>query len=126
PEVLARVAQWAQAEPQRYQQIYQAMGEQVVAAQAAITQADWLGLAVAINAYQQLMVALGVCDEGTQKAIDAAWQQAQAVTGQQAVAAKISGSGLGDCILGLGVPEVVGWPHRQFAMHISRQGLQWH
>jgi mevalonate kinase len=124
PEVIALVAKWAQAKPQIYAQIYQAMGEQVAVAEAAIVRADWLGLAAAINAYQQQMEALGVCDKGTQKAIDAAWRQLPSEP-KQPVAVKISGSGLGDCILGLGVPEVVGWPHRQFAMQISPQGLQW-
>lgn len=123
-DVIAMVTKWAQAKPQAYADIYKSMGELVTSAEAAILQADWPSFAKVINAYQQQMVALGVCDQGTQKAINAAWQQVTA--GNQLAAVKISGSGLGDCILGLAVPELVDWPHRQFSMHIGTQGLVWH
>lgn len=122
-DVIAMVTKWAQAKPQMYTAIYKSMGELVTSAEAAILQADWPAFAKVINAYQQQMVALGVCDKGTQTAIDAAWQQV--TTSNQLAAVKISGSGLGDCILGLAVPELVDWPHRQFSMHIGTQGLVW-
>ena len=123
PEVVALVAQWAQTEPQRYETIYAAMGELVAMAEVAISQADWPAMAAAMNGYQKQMQALGVCDEGTQNAIDAAWQEVALVDNKHELAVKISGSGLGDCILGLGIPHVQTWPHAQFALPISAQGL---
>jgi len=123
PEVVALVARWMQAEPLRYKQIYAAMGELVTVAEAAIGQADWPAMAAAMNAYQQQMQALGVCDEGTQIAVDAAWQEVEIAPNKHELAVKISGSGLGDCILGLGIPHVQGWPHAQFALPVSALGL---
>ena len=123
PEVVALVDQWAQTEPQRYAKIYAAMGELVATAEAAISQTDWSAMAAAMNAYQEQMQALGVCDEGTQMAVDAAWQQVASAANKYELAVKISGSGLGDCILGLGIPHVQAWPHAQFALPISALGL---
>lgn len=125
PEVIALVRQWAQKDLHRYTQIYARMGELVSHAEAAIEQANWQALAQAMNDYQQQMVALGVCDDGTQAAVDAAWKQVGIMSADSAVAVKISGSGLGDCILGLSVPKIQDWPHAQFTVDISAQGLQW-
>ncbi|HCH24894.1 MAG TPA: mevalonate kinase [Oceanospirillaceae bacterium] len=123
PQVIAQVAQWAQAEPQRYKQIYATMGGLVKQTEAAIGLADWSAMAAAMNAYQQQMQALGVCDKGTQSAIDAAWRAVDSAPNKHDLAVKISGSGLGDCILGLGIPHVPAWPHKQFALPISASGL---
>ena len=125
PEVVALVGRWAQAEPECYAKIYAAMGELVATAETAISQADWPAMAAAMNGYQKQMQALGVCDEGTQNAIDAAWQEVALVDNKHELAVKISGSGLGDCILGLGIPHVQTWPHAQFALPISAQGLSY-
>ena len=66
---------------------------------AAITAArlrDWPVFAEQLNAYQDLMVELRVSDP----MLDALVARARSEAG--VMAAKISGSGLGDCILALG------------------------
>lgn len=125
PEVIAKVNQWAQAEPLRYFDIYAAMGELVAVAETAIKQQNWQALAIAMRAYQQQMVNLGVCDEGTAKAITAAQAALSRLPHAEAAAVKISGSGMGDCILGLNLPKVPDWPYMQTPIAISMNGVVW-
>lgn len=124
PAVIAKVNQWAEVEPLRYFNIYAAMGELVHAAELAIQRQDWQTLAIAMRAYQQQMVQLGVCDEGTDKALAAAQSVLASLPASMAKAVKISGSGMGDCILGLNLPEVPGWPYMQTPVSISVAGVR--
>ena len=124
PEVIAKVNQWAAAEPMKYFDIYCAMGSLVDVAEAAIKQQDWHALAIAMRAYQQQMVVLGVCDEGTEKALAAAQVALSSLPESLAKAVKISGSGMGDCILGLNLPELPDWPHMQTPVSISIDGIK--
>lgn len=125
PEVIAKVNHWAAAEPLKYFDIYSAMGALVDVAEAAIKQQDWAALAITMRAYQQQMVALGVCDEGTEQAITAAQAELAKLPESVAKAVKISGSGMGDCILGLNLPALPDWPHMQTPVSISIDGLVW-
>ncbi len=124
PEVIAKVNAWAAVEPLRYFDIYAAMGGLVDVAQGAIEQQDWSALAIAMRAYQQQLVTLGVCDEGTQQAITAAQLVLDGLPEATAKAVKISGSGMGDCILGLNLPAVPDWPHMQMPIAISTTGVE--
>ncbi|MEM6486014.1 MAG: mevalonate kinase [Pseudomonadota bacterium] len=99
-EVLALVAKFRQADKERYDQIYETMS---TLAQESIDYAQsesWKDFADALNHYQALMVDLGVSDPTLDQIIATARRQ------PGTLAAKISGSGLGDCVLALGdVPE---------------------
>jgi len=111
-EVLALVAGFREAARERYDQIYEAMS---ALAQATIDYAQsesWQDFADALNRYQAWMVDLGVSDPTLNRIIATA--RAQPGT----LAAKISGSGLGDCVLALG--EV---PDGFTQAGISRQGV---
>lgn len=121
PIVIALVQQWQQQDPKQYADIYAAMADCVKKATLAINHANWHELAQSMQAYQQHMVALGVCDEGTQCTIDAI--AAHAPTQDKPWACKISGSGLGDCVLCLGVDSLPSWPHAQMALDIGQQGV---
>ena len=93
-EVLALLADRQRQRPDFYADLYGRMATVSAAAEAAARARDWHGFNAALNQYQGLMEELGVCD-GVQRAqIEAARPHCWAV--------KISGSGLGDCILALG------------------------
>jgi len=94
------------------------MEQATQAAATAIRQNDQDALAGALQAGQAVMCAYGVCDENL----------AQLITrfeGQEGIkAAKISGSGLGDCVLALGrLPEGALAPYRQIPVRIVAEGL---
>ena len=92
-EVLARIAACAQAEPAHYRALYERMGVASTRTIAAAEAENWQDFYNELNAYQELLAALGVCDDTQAAHLAAARPHAHAV--------KISGSGLGDCILAL-------------------------
>ncbi len=99
PEVLALVEQKAVRQPELYAGLYRLMGQTCRAAERAVREQDWLALGELMNIYQGLMDALGVCDATLAEMI----HRLRAEPGVQG--AKISGSGLGDCVLALGRVE---------------------
>lgn len=104
PEVLARVEQRARHQPQLYRSLYRLMGQTTRAAEQALQAQDWPALGELMNVYQGLMDALGVCD-ATLAEMVYRLREEPAVHGS-----KISGSGLGDCVLALGqVASVPRW-----------------
>lgn len=90
-EVLAIIAAAAAKNPAHYAALYQQMGQVSQAAIAAAEWQDWENFYQQLNAYQELMSKLGVCDATQAVHIAAA--------SEIAAASKISGSGLGDCII---------------------------
>lgn len=90
-DVLAMLAERAAVEPKRFADLYTRMGQVSAAAILAAQASDWEAFYAALNHYQTLMAELGVCD-----AVQAAQIAAAQAT---SFAVKISGSGLGDCIL---------------------------
>ncbi|WP_417579898.1 mevalonate kinase [Nitrincola sp.] len=96
PEVLRYVEKRWQQQPQLLQQLYRMMGATSQAAINALKSADLVTLGRLMQVYQGLMDALGVNDATLAKMV-ADLRQDPAVLGT-----KISGSGLGDCVLTLG------------------------
>ncbi|MDC9719403.1 MAG: GHMP kinase [Gammaproteobacteria bacterium] len=120
PTVIKQVAQAAAEEPKRFEQLYEQMGTCVDASIKALNNGDWSIFAQSMGQYQGLMENLGVSDETIQKII----QLGQKHTTKGALfGAKISGSGLGDCVLLLG-SEKLDWPHMQMPVQIDPQGLR--
>ncbi|MGB2129995.1 MAG: mevalonate kinase family protein, partial [Marinobacterium sp.] len=99
PDVLALVEQKATRQPELYAGLYRLMGQACRAAEQAVREQNWTELGVLMNLYQGLMDALGVCDATLADMI----YRLRAEPGVQG--AKISGSGLGDCVLALGQVE---------------------
>lgn len=95
-EVIAKVAKQHAQFPPLYEQIYSAMGQCTKSAINAIKQQQWETLAQLIHIYQGLMQALGVSTPQLNQLINNLAAQ------PNMLGAKISGSGLGDCIWGLG------------------------
>jgi mevalonate kinase len=93
--VLARVAKARAGDPAKIDAIYERMGICAADMLEVIAANGWGATAPQLVAYQNLMAELGVSDEN----LDAAIARAQE---KGVIGAKISGSGLGDCVLALG------------------------
>lgn len=96
PDVLRYVESLAQQQPGLYNGLYELMGQTAEQAEEAVDKADWETLGRLMNIYQGLMDALGVNDRQLAEIIYTL-RQSDKISG-----AKISGSGLGDCVLALG------------------------
>lgn len=95
PAVLAMVEHASKAFPEIYQAIYRQMHQVTLAAEKAIKHSDWEKLGQLMNIYHGLMDALGVSDAQLSALVY------QARNKRNVLGAKISGSGLGDCIITL-------------------------
>lgn len=124
-EVLAWVAQHWQHRPTERDQLYQQMGQITQQAYQAIAQQAWSDFYANVNRYQDCMVQLGVSDKTLDHLISLVSQR------PNMGAAKISGSGLGDCIIafshhtgavqhGLQDASLQAWSH--FCLPITAQG----
>lgn len=100
-----------------FQDLYARINACTEAADAALEAADGKRLADALHQGQSLMQELGVCD-GTLADIVHRLRSVPGIT-----AAKISGSGLGDCVLALGELPAGALPYRQIPVQFSEQGL---
>ena len=98
-EVLKQVAADTQLCPGLYKKLYALMGDCTREAIDAITREDLIHLGWCMNYYHGLLDALGVCDQKLAE-INYTLRQQKAVLGS-----KISGSGLGDCLIALGKPD---------------------
>lgn len=99
-EVLSYVSEKFKDQQKKLHEIYAGIGECANRGIAAIKQHDWIALGQAMNAQQIWMTTLGVTNKALQQWIDKLSQE-KAVLG-----AKISGSGLGDCVIALGTPNI--------------------
>ena len=95
-EVLNQVVEQWQAEPEQLKRLYALMGETTKQACQTLLDGKLEHFYALCDVYQDLMDALGVNDKTLQSIIDLMRQ----CSGIQA--SKISGSGLGDCVLGFG------------------------
>lgn len=117
PQVIAIVAAKQAQLPNLFAQIYELMHECATAAISAIKQQDWVKLGAIMNVHHGLQDALGVNNLALSELIFQL-RELSTITG-----AKISGSGLGDCVIGLGsVPETLHHPS-VMPLQISQQGL---
>ena len=96
------------------------MGACVTTSVQALKNEDWPIFAESMGQYQNLMRNLGVSDHTIEAIIELGRKQ---VAVGALFGAKISGSGLGDCVLLLG-SEQLDWPHAQMSVQIDPQGLR--
>lgn len=111
-EVLAKIATAAQSAPEFYAQLYQQMGQVSICASQAASKRDWSEFYYQLSQYQIFMEKLGVCDAVQAEHIAAALAQSAAT--------KISGSGLGDCIIAFAMQP----PTAHQAVQIEEKGVQ--
>lgn len=112
-EVLAMIAEKMTQSPARYAAIYREMGEVTTCSIAYAQKKQWSDFYQSLEDYQVLMTDLGVCDEKLQAMLDAAHRY------PDTRASKISGSGLGDCI----VTFATTLPPEHTAAPLATQGL---
>lgn len=99
-EVLAKVAKAAEGREDAFAALYERMGRAAAAAITAAGQENWQSFGTALTDYQSLMEELGVSDPTLKDIIEKGRQY------PGVLAAKISGSGLGDCVVAVGaLPE---------------------
>ncbi len=94
--VIELVAQKQQAEPERYQYLFKEIDACSREAITALRQQNWQELGQLMNRHQKLQEALGVSSPLLDELIQDLRRQ------PDIFGAKISGSGLGDCVIGLG------------------------
>ncbi len=94
--VIQIVAEKQQADPARYQQLYDQIDACASQAVSVLSEQNWLELGRLMNQHQSLQAALGVSTPLLDELV-AQLNQQPGITG-----AKISGSGLGDCVVALG------------------------
>jgi mevalonate kinase len=117
PDVLKKVESLTQNNPAIYEQIYQLMGRVTEAAETAISGSDWQSLGFLMNNYQGLMDALGVSDKAISEIVYSL-RESDCIQG-----VKISGSGLGDCVLALGNDPSIQLPYEQIPVAVSEDGV---
>ncbi len=117
PQVIAAVQQRFADNPEQLQTIYRQIGQCSEQARHAINQADWPVLARVLTANHQLMQQLGVSNHKLEQIVNDMTQQ------PNIIAAKISGSGLGDCVIGLGELDSWAEPENWFKLSIASEGV---
>ena len=94
-EVIAIVDAARQKDPETFAHLFDQIDKAVLAGAEALRTQNWAGFAAAMDRNQVLMEKLGVCDETLSRMI------ADLKKEPHVLSAKISGSGLGDCVYGL-------------------------
>ena len=103
--------------PTRYLELFNEMDELVMQAKAAINQANWDEFASLITLNQALMTEMKLVNEPIRKILNAL------STEPKVSAAKISGSGLGDCVFALGELSE-NFCYDALDLHLSERGLE--
>lgn len=117
-EVIEIVEKKRLQSPEMFHQLDLRMEQATQAAAAAMRNGDMFALGRALQGGQEALQGYGVCDAKIDEVI-ACLQDACDV-----MAAKISGSGLGDCVLVLGnIAETVDIPFRQIPVSIDDKGI---
>ncbi|MBN2704712.1 MAG: hypothetical protein JXR23_10925 [Pontiellaceae bacterium] len=120
PEVIRRVEALRSADPKKYEQIYEEIGRSALRAVDCLREHDFDGFGAVLNRNQELMDAMGVNTPELAEIV-AALQQADGVYG-----AKISGSGMGDCAVGIGRAALPELAYSVYHLNISPEGVKLH
>lgn len=117
--VIARVDRLQRAHPEAVEGVYTAMDRVAGEAEMAIAAGDWPRVGELMMMGHGLMEALGVCNARLQEIL-------QALRGAPGIhGAKISGSGLGDCLIGVGDAGGV-LPGERLDVAVSGEGVRMH
>jgi len=117
PEVINIVEQRRMQSADNYDDLYNRIDAATLEADNTLRNKDWSALGVALNKGQSLMEELGVCDEALTEIVTT-MNKMPDITGT-----KISGSGLGDCVLGIGALDDVDWMYREIPVKLSSIGV---
>ena len=117
-EVVKLVEAARASRPEVFDKAFEMMGQNAKAAATAIEDGNWRGLGELMNISQGLMDTIGVSNAKLSEIVYAL-RADPGIFGS-----KISGSGLGDCVIGLGRAERTEWPYDVLPVEISAQGLK--
>jgi len=119
PEAVSKVHEYFSAYPNIFRELTNSIGQCALDGMLCVRRGEWEKLGHIMNMQQGLMEALGVSTPLMREMIDHLRQQS-GVRG-----AKISGSGLGDCIIGLGeTPTTYTYTDRQrIPVEMSLKGV---
>ena len=118
PQVIEIVEKNRQKSPDGFKAVYDRIELFTLAADKALSEGDWRALGNALNRGQLMMEMLGVCDEplaeivATMSGLPQIW------------GVKISGSGLGDCVLGIGHSADLKSRNKVINAQFSSQGIK--
>jgi mevalonate kinase len=118
PEVIEIVEHARQKSSDGYKALFDRIDVCTMFADSAMQKDDWNALGNALNRGQLMMEMLGVCDE-TLSDIITKMSAMPHIKG-----AKISGSGLGDCVLGIGKTDNINWPYKSIEVQLSPRGIE--
>jgi mevalonate kinase len=118
PEVIEIVEKARAKSIDGYKALYNRIDVCTMFADGALQKADWQTLGNALSRGQLMMEMLGVCDEALAEIV-AAMTAMPDILG-----VKISGSGLGDCVLGIGKLDAIEWPYRVIDVELSPRGVE--
>jgi mevalonate kinase len=116
PEVIALVEENRQKQPELYEKLDRLIGATVQQAFEAASRGDWETMGGLMNINQGLMDALGVNNERLAELVYALREDPN-IQGS-----KISGSGLGDCVVGLGKAMRRDWGVPSLAVKVDPVG----
>jgi mevalonate kinase len=117
-EVVQGVEKARKTNPALFDAIFRLMGQSSRNAAAAIRGKNWKRVGALMNCNQGLMTAIGVSDAKLSE-IAHALQATPGILGS-----KISGSGLGDCVIGLGRAKRKKWPYMVLAVDMTGNGVR--
>jgi mevalonate kinase len=121
-EPTARVVKQVEAarvvHPELYDRIFSLMGSCADEGAGCIEAGDWAKLGALMNIHHGLMDAIGVSSERLSEIVWALRRD------RNVYGSKISGSGLGDCVVGLGRAGDAEWPGERIDVHASARGLE--
>ena len=117
-EVIAFVAERRERHPAAFEHIYAAMDACVGEAKTAIESGDLPALGELLNIGQGLMDAIGVSNRDL-SALAYRLREDAGIFG-----AKISGSGLGDCVVGIGRLEKLRLPRPTYLLEVMEEGVR--
>lgn len=119
-EVISRVEEMRAEEPDTYKRIYEEIDSTVSEAIERLEQRDWSGFGEILNRNQKLMTQMGVNTPELQQIVEAL-QLSPEILG-----AKISGSGLGDCAIGVGCADLSDLDYPVYHLQITSPGIAYH
>jgi mevalonate kinase len=121
PEVIAKVGASTNENPEKNKKIFKKIGSICKDASVVINQENWQALGKLADKNQTLMQELGLENDNISNAITA-------ISSDDFYGAKISGAGLGDCVIGFHHPEAtpeatVQLPLSQIAIKVDDDGI---
>ena len=120
PEVILKVEQLRAADPGKYERIYSEIDDSVDEAVSSLWKPDFPAFGKILNRNQQLMDQMGVNTPELHEIV-MALQAAPDIFG-----AKISGSGLGDCAVGIGHADLPDFDYPVHHLEITPTGCEYY